>query len=250
MKDYASIVQKLIKGNNLDVDLERRNAFNKCLEYAENKLKDNSDYNYFVSIAAKTLGQPSILKDITSSIQTKGDEKLYLFYNPSHGPELCGNQSGLAYLSDILSRLAKSKLDSDHIHLDDIEGYLYGNSYPLTIYKEKDAWFAEHAKPQEPEPKKPIQQRHLNPSDIKALLLPGPIPPAPELITKNKVYKVIRVEKYQNQKVWKKSIRQSSDRMFVFSFLDDGGNPVSFALDLDDEAIFLFTEKDLLQLYS
>jgi hypothetical protein len=243
--DYARIIQKLIEGIDMDSDLERKKAFNKCVEYAEKELKDKSDYNYFVAMAAKMLGQPPIFKDITASIQTKGDEKLYLFYNPSHGPELCGNESGLSYLSEILTLLSKSKLDVDHVHLDHI---LYGNSYPLTIWKERDTWFKEHATKKESEPEKPIPRRDLNPSEIKALLFPVPMPP-PELLTKNKLYKIISVEKYQDQKVWEKAIRQSKERMFVFKILDDVGNQVSFAFDLDDTAVLFFTQGDLVQLY-
>ncbi len=244
-----SMIRELIKGTNLDDDLDRKKAFHKCVEYAENKLKDNSEYNHFVSIAAKTLRQPAIVKNISESIQTRGDEKLYLSYSPSHGPELCGNEPGLSFLSHIFGTLSRSKMDGEHVHLYAGEEPLYGNSYPLTIFKEGDQWFEEHAKSKEMKPEEPIRQRNLSPSEIKALLFPVPIPPS-ELITQNKIYKVIRVEKYRNQKVWEKRIRESNDRMFVFSFLDDGGKPASFAFDLDDEAIFLFTGTDLQQLSS
>jgi hypothetical protein len=248
MKDYSSIIQELIKGINLDVDLERKKAFNKCVEYADKKLRDSLDYNYLISMAAKQLNQTPLMKDITSFVQTDGNEKLHLSYSEKQGPVLCGNESGLAYLSEVLRLLSKSNMDADHVHLYYGEHPLYGNSYPLTIYKEKDIWFEEHAVGKESKPEEPIQQRDLNPSEIRSLLFPIP-PPPPLLLTQNKLYKIISVEKFRDQEVWKKAIRQSNDRMFVFEFLDDGGNTVSFAFDLDDTAVFFLTQKDLQQLY-
>ena len=71
--------------------------------------------------------------------------------------------------------------------------------------------------------------------------------PSAELFGQNKLYQIIKVEKSRDQTVWKKAIRQSNDRMFVFKILDDFGNPVSFAFDLDNTVVLFFTRWDLVK---
>jgi len=68
------------------------------------------------------------------------------------------------------------------------------------------------------------------------------------MMTLNKIYKVSSCEKYKNQNVWVKEIREATDRVFTFRFTRDDNEIEEIGLDLDDETVLFFTKDDLTQL--
>jgi len=82
------------------------------------------------------------------------------------------------------------------------------------------------------------------PENIRAFLSIYNAPPNLR-ITVGQVYLVRSCRKYEDQKVWVKSIRPEKDRMWVFAFNDDSGKECQLALDLDDQAIVFITAENV-----
>ena len=94
------------------------------------------------------------------------------------------------------------------------------------------------------EDKKVIIKRDLAAKDIIALSVTTHVPPTVPM-TPLKLYRIKKCNKFKNQKVWQKEIREEKDRMFVFNFINDEGNDYKFAFDIDDTEIFFMTKINL-----
>ena len=249
--DYDKIIKQLISEFELDSEIGRKKAYQKCIEYADLNLDDTSDYNPFVTRASERLVQENIHKDIARrTVEESGDEKLHLTYSKKSGPVLTGNASGLSYLSRIIKNLSEAIMNSEHSHLYYGEPPLYGNSYPLIIYLEDDDWFAKHAQDDEKEERNvstKYKYRAIDVDKIVAFLVSDRVPPD-FMMTPNKIYKISSCEKYKDQDVWIKKIRETTDRLFIFKFTRDDDEIEEIALDLDDEKVLFFAKDDLTQL--
>lgn len=249
--DYDKIIEQLISEFELDSETGRKKAYQKCIEYADLNLDDTSDYNPFVTRASERLGQENIHKDIARrTVEESGDEKLHLTYSKESGPVLTGNASGLSYLSRVIKNLSETTMNSEHSHFYYGEPPLYGNSYPLIIYLEDDDWFVKHAqddKEKEGHGETKYKYRNIDVDKIVAFLVSDRLPPG-FMMTPNKIYKVSSCEKYKDQDVWIKRIRDKTDRLFIFKFTRDDDEIEEIALDLDDEKVLFFAEADLAQL--
>ena len=242
-------INNLVEGFNLSLESERAKAYRKCIAYAERELADNIVYNKFLQSAASKLRQTPVIKNIAEELAPPPDtkSKLHLTYSETSGPCLTGNSCGLKYLSDIICNLSNSKLIGEHIHLYDEEFPMYGDSYPLTIYFESDDWFEKYAKRSTEEDTKEaeedIKERNLNIQKLVGFLVITEPPPTMPIIS-NKIYKILSFEPYTDQKVWSKNIRESKERMYVFSFVNDDGVKDKFAFDIDDSAIIIFDNEE------
>ncbi|MHC4568530.1 MAG: hypothetical protein ACYTE3_22555 [Planctomycetota bacterium] len=249
--DYRNIIEQLIAEYDLDSDVGRKKAYEKCIEYADCDLDFTPDYNPFLDAAAERLGQEPVRKDIARRMTRKsGTEKLHLIYSEEVGPVLTGNATGLSYLSEVLKGLSNATINGEHSHFYDGEPPLYGNSYPLTIYFEDDEWFARHARGEEANEENGStehEQRDVDVDKIEAFMLRGKVIVDP-MMTPGKIYKVSTCHKYHKQDVWVKKIREQEDRVFIFDFNRDDGEPQQLALDLDDKEVLFFTEEHLTQL--
>ena len=245
--DYNKIIEELISEFNLLSDLDKKKAYLKCIKYADANL-DFMEYNSFAAAAADRLDQRRVSKDtVRSMVKLKGNEKLHLYFSEENGPELVGNQAGLTYLWKLIKNLSHAKLAGEHIHLDYGEMPWYIESYPLTICLEDDKWFAaldENRESVNVTPLEPVDPAHLNTNGIAALILTTNAPPQ-LLMSKNKIYKVISCERYNNHRVWTKYIRNSQERMYKFQFKRDDGEVQEVAFDLDDQSIVFFTADEL-----
>lgn len=247
--NYDRIINKITSKFNLESDVEKQKAYQKCIEYSDQNLDGTSDYNPFLKRAADMLGQDPVRKDMArGNIEPSGEEKLHLTYSKTSGPVLTGNASGLSYLSEVIKELSEAEISGEHSHFYYNEPPLYGNSYPLTIYLEDDNWFAEHAQVDEAEEKSDeVKYKDINVNEIMAFMISDKIPPSSMMRTQ-KIYKVLSCEKYSSQDIWIKKIREQTDRIFVFEFKRDDGQFQELGLDLDDDTIFFLTKDELNQL--
>ncbi len=240
---YKSKIDSIAKKYNLDSDVERKQAYQECLAYAEQHYADTYDINPFLKEAADRFGQQYVNKNaIYRMVKSDGSEKATLDYSESNGPTLTANRSGLKLLSNLFLALSKCKMEGEHIHLWNNTHPMSGNTYPLTIYYENDNWFSqnEEEQPKKQADSKNIPTRDVNPASVTGLVFTTPAPPSISL-THMRFYKVNGFKKYDGQKVWRKTIRENNDRMMIFAFLDDTKTEIEFALDLDDKEILLLS---------
>ena len=249
--DYDKIIKELISKFELKSETDRKKAYQKCIEYADQNLDHTFHYNTFVEKAAETLVQVTIRKDISRRIvKISGDEKLQLIYSKESGPILTGNASGLSYLSEVIKNLSEATMNGEHSHFFYGEPPLYGNSYPLIIYLESDDWFRKidrDDKKKQKNSKPEYKHRDIDIGKIVAFLISDKVPPE-LLVTTNKIYKVYSCEKYEDKDVWLKIIRENTDRIFIFQFRKDDNEIEEIGLDLDDEKVLFLTKDDLTQL--
>ena len=251
MMDYNGIIEELVAEFDLDSDTGRRKAYLKCAEYADRNLDCTLDYNPFLDVAAQRLQQEPERRDMVRRMtEQSGDEKLHLIYRDEVGPELTGNAAGLSYLSEGVKGLSNSTMNGEHSHFFAGEPPLYGNSYPLTVYFEHDEWFAKHAKDDDAHEEGRATEhefRDIDVEKIEAFMLSGKVI-VDLMMTPGKIYRVTACQKYEDQDVWVKKIREQEDRVFIFSFTSDDGESQQLALDLDDEEVVFFTRERLSQL--
>jgi hypothetical protein len=251
--DYKNLISDITKGFNLNSELDRRKAYNKCIEYAEENLDDTEDYNPFISEAAELFSQTRLFKDfMKNTIKTTGEEKIQLSYSESTGHEIIGNPDGLMYLSRLLRNLSRSKISGEHINFYYSKFPLFGESYPFTIFHEDDKWFIEESDTFTEDEKAGfipnIETRNLDPVSIIGIL-PTSVTPPPLMMTKGTVYKVLAFKKYENEMIWKKELREGDiSRMYTFTFKRDDDELQELAVDLDDESFYFITTADLLNL--
>ncbi len=245
--NYKEELNSIINKYDLDSNVQRKQAYIECVKYADSHYANTFDINPFLKEAAEILKQEYIVKDaIYSMTPFDSTEKVKLEYSQSNGPTMTANRSGLAYLSKLLQNLSKAKHAGEHVHLWGDKHPMTGKTFPLTIFFEDDVWFSKHDDSddadQKPEPE--IEQRDVDPISIVGVVFTRPGPPTIQL-EPLKYYKIRQSEKYTDQKVWKKKIRDTDNRLYVFTFLDDSNVSVRFALDLDDKEIFFLSQNDL-----
>lgn len=247
MNDKDQLKQILSK-HDLQSEEARKKAYQECGKYADENIPNNVEYNAFMEKAAKKLNQTMIRKDtVKANIEESGREKLHLTYSPEGGPVLTGNQEGLVYLSKLAHQLAQAKEQGGHTHLYAGDPPLFGDSYPLTIYYEEDQWFWRYSKEDQKIPKTNIPERSINPDRIYAFLVTDRVPPTLPF-SANRIYKVLSVEKYQDQSVWIKQIREDRNRVYVVSFINNQDQKWRYGVDLDDPDVIFLREEDCTQL--
>jgi hypothetical protein len=251
MMDYARVVESLIGEYDLSNETGRKKAYQRCEEYAERHLQARLEFNAFMAVVAERLGMaPMRRNDFRDSVgEVPEGAKLYLTYAPKVGPELTGNADGLRHLAALLAELAEQAVEHDHVHLDPGVVPMYGRTYPLTIYHEPDTWFGSLEEKESKEgPGEPdLAVRDIQPFEIAALCLLANVPPE-MLLTKHRLYRVLFVDAGKEEGVWKKCIRASRERLFLFTLVNDDGAPQHFGFDLDDPEVLFFTRQDIARL--
>ena len=248
--DYRSAFEELIAGINMESDLDKRKAFSKCRQFAEDNIDNYYDFNAFLQEAAIALEQKHIY-----GIPMKGlasltlDAKLFLRFSEFGGPELSGNAAGLFFLAKSINLLIKSGKSGENFHLYATQPPMSGQSHPLAVYLHEDSWFDENDdQPGEDNSRCfPIVRRRMHISEIVAFSLvvesPSELP-----IKRNKIYRIISKEKHNGELIWKKVIRGDNiSRVYQFSFYCEDGYDEKIALDLDDGGVIFYTEEDLVQ---
>jgi hypothetical protein len=246
--NYWEKLNSIIRKYDLASDVQRQQAYFECITYADTHYANTFDINPFLKEAAEILKQEYVVKDaIYGMTPFDKTERVVLKYKKLHGPTITANKSGLIYLSKLLLNLSNAKIMGEHVHLWCDKHPMAGDTFPLTIYIEDDTWFSKHDDSedadQKPEPK--IEQRDIDPFSIVGVVFTKSGPPTIQLVPL-KFYKIQQIEKYTDQKVWKKKVRDiDNNRLYVFTFLDDSNVSVRYAMDLDDKEIFFLSQKDL-----
>ena len=242
--DQSRVVKRLLAKYDLASEVGRKRAYQKCEDYADEHFPGRVEYNAFMEAVADKLGMPSRRK--VSFAKEIGDVpengKLHMTYVSQVGPELTGNAEGLRCLAALVAELAKQAIEHDHAHLYADSPPMWGDTYPLTIYHEPNAWFEQLGAEEEKESQ--IAARDIDPSDIVALCVLGEIPPD-MLLTKRRLYRVLSVKAYKGQKVWEKRIRDEDERLFLFTLINDEGAHESFGFDLDDPELLPFSRREI-----
>ena len=142
--NLPKLMETIITGCDLSNEQGRKEAFERCVRYADEHLAHSLECNLFLAEAAERLGQTRVMKDVVHSIVPVPEgARLHLAYQPDCGPVLTGNPAGLKYLSELAATLAQAPLAGEHVHLDWNEPPFNSDTYGLILYRESDEWFEE-----------------------------------------------------------------------------------------------------------
>jgi hypothetical protein len=127
---------------------------------------------------------------------------------------------------------------------------MQGDTYGLTVFFEPDEWFDRYAQNYERDDEPFIPVRKIAAGAVIALCVTVDFPPT-FYMSKDKVYRVMKYEEYDGRDgIAAKRIRESTARIYTFTLVDDRGEDMKFAFDLDDTGVVFFTSGDLEQVRS
>ncbi len=246
---FTTLIGELTSGFDLNVATQRKSAYIKCYEYARENLMQSEECNLFLAEAAKALEQtPISMKVIDKMSAPSGAERINLRYSRTYGVLLSANRPGLAYLSRVMDFLSNTPVESEYVYFRGDTPPMEGDSFGLSVYFEPDEWFDRYAKGYEEDDEPYIAERTIAAGAVVALCMTEE-PPLRIYLSKDKIYRIVKFEECDGREgIPYKRIRESITRMYVFTLVDDRGQEIDFALDLDDESIVYFTFGDLEQL--
>ena len=167
--------------------------------------------------------------------------------------EIAGNREGLRDLADIcngLSELSEEQANTpaNHWHIADFMNTAEPGSVPTVILLKRN-WPDSDSDtgPDINTGSEPIHTRDIHPPDIRAFCILGPIPP-PLCVSEKKIYKVQSCRKWKGEKVWTKELREESERIHIFTFLNDERKSVEIGIDLDDTSVLFFAVQEIEQI--
>ena len=246
---FMTLIGELTSGFDLSVETQRKSAYIKCYEYARENLMQSEECNQFLADAAKVLEQaPISMKVIDKMAEPSGAERINLLYNSTYGILLSANRPGLSYLSRVMEFLSKTPVEGEYVYFRGDAPPMEGDTFGLTVYYEPEEWFDRYAKGYNEKDEPYIEARKLAAGAVVALCLTV-APPLRVYLNQGKIYRVIKFEEYESGKgVPYKRIRESAARSYVYTLVDDRGQEIDIALDLDDWEVVYFTMGDLGQL--
>lgn len=243
------IIDDLLKSVDMSSEIDRRRAYIRCIEYADENIPFD-EYNLFLAKTADKLGQSRLMRDLLSlKVKSNGREKIHITFEDVDGCQIIANPEGCLYLARAFRALSTSKLPGEHIHLLYGEHPLKGESYPAVLYMEDNAYFLPMEQGTAEEGTEwPVVKREIHPKDIAGMFISEYIPEQ-LMITVNKVYPVLRWEWLTpGKQAWKKEIREDSSRVVIFTFIRDDGQEQEVGLDLDDELVGFVTHEEVKKL--
>jgi len=249
---FAGLIGELTSGFDLTFEMQRKGAYNRCYEYASEKLADSEQCNLFLAEAAQVLGQAPVRIDVIDPMAAPtGAERINVVSSGNYGIVLTGNRDGLSYLSRVMEFLSRSPIGNEYVYLRGDNPPMVGDTFGLTVYYEPDEWFDKYAQgnPAQDEYEEPyIPGRKIAAAAVVALCVTVE-PPLKIFLSKDKIFRVISFEGYDGKEgIPTKRIRESFSRMYVFTLVDDRGQEIEIAFDLDDWDIVYFSMGDLEQL--
>jgi len=246
---YSELIGGLVSGFDLSMEVGRKEAYNRCYEYAAQNLSQSAECNVFLAEAAEMLGQTRIHMDLVENMAApSGAERFYVAFDGNSECELTGNRSGLIYLSRVFRVLSETPMEGEHIHFNQGDLAMQGNTHGLTVFFEPDEWFDRYAQDYEKDDESFIPERKIAAGAVIALCVTVDFPPT-FYMSKDKIYRVIKYEEYDGlEGIATKRIRESISRMYTFTLVDDRGEDVKFAFDLDDWTVVFLTSGDLEQI--
>ena len=245
--DCGRLIDELISGCDLGTEEGKTTAYARCADYADKNIDHRRALNDFMQLVAKRLDVLPVRLD--SFLDTVGDPpegaRIHVKVVKENLVNVTGNADGLRYLASLILELARDAVEHDHAHLYADEPPMCGDVY-LTVYHEPDPWFKSLDKEgsAEEEQTLSVAERDIDPSEIAALCVLAKTPPAMRL-TPNRPYRVLSVDVYQGQGIWERRIRESDERFFVFTLVNDEGSEEAYGFDLDDPNVLLFSQQDV-----
>ena len=255
-RDFDDLFARTTASFDLSDEVQRRQAYQGCLDYVNETLGYTFDANIFLARAAEKLEvMPAVLGVVKAMVKLPDDARILLTYTPQGGPDLTANPDGLRYLSELCRILSEANSPHEHVHLYPNEPPMQSNSFGLTLYNEPSTWFDDRAEEEAAaESNTPTQseeptRRAVKPAEVVALGLfsETPFPPF-VLMTGGRLYRIQKQTRWKTQKVTSKPFRdEDKSRMIVWTLQNDAQKKVRVALDLDDPEIRYFTAADLRQ---
>jgi transcriptional regulator with XRE-family HTH domain len=255
---YEAILDTILSAFDLSQPVGRKQAYQECLRYADQRWSGTRDHNPFTWTAAERLRQDRIVVDVfRRHVPEGGDEALRLSWEEGTGPVLAGNRAGLRYLHGLLGRIADHATPGEHVHLRDEDGLWRGCSFPLTLsLLDEERFAAEESEDGETEEEDAEdgerggqpQRREIEPRKIAALMVLYEHILPEMLLTPGKLYRVLDCHRFsEGERVWRCGMRDEIDRTYVFHFRWDDGKKTEVAFDLDDPNVLFLTKEALEQ---
>jgi len=248
-RNLGELMETIITGCDLSREDGRREAYDRCVRFADEHLGRSLECNLFLAQAAERLGQARVMKDVVHAlVPVPEGARLHLAYQPDCGPVLTGNGAGLKYLSELLATLAEAPLAGEHVHLEWNASPFSGDTYGLIVYRESEEWFEETGEDwaESDEAEDELNRSEIAIEEVFALQFWGE--PGPGLsLRANRVYPVLSRTKGCGDDIFCKAIREDDARLWVFTIRDDRGDSLSLALDLDDPDVNFLARSDLIQ---
>jgi hypothetical protein len=246
-KDYAQILDQIIRPFDLSHDFGRKRAYEATIDYARQYLISDPQCDEFLKTAAERLGFQAISFDaLENRVKVPKDAWLDVWISDEDDEvALTGTKEGIQYLIDLLTHLRDSGDPEQHVHLDRGLVPMTENSANLVLFKEEETWFtgagtegaADHYPQREIDPKQiyAIQFIHYPPEDL-------PISP-------HRLYRVLSV---QDDDGYTPNVKEfvdgREDRYCRFTFIADNEEKFTYSFHLDDPAVNYFTHREILKL--
>jgi hypothetical protein len=249
-KELQRILDAIISGCETKSPEGRKEAFERCLDYAEQHLGSSLECNLFLAWAAERLGQSRVLKRVVQEMVERSENaRLHVGYQPDWGMVLTGNPEGLKYLSELLSLLSESPVEGEFVEMEPEDEELCGDSFGMVAFREADEWFEQMEEDQEfqEEDSSLVLRKGLDASKVLGVQFLADPPPSFNL-RRNRLYLVKEVKKRTGEDIYEKLIREDTDKLWVFAFHDDNYELVKMALDLQDPEINFLTRADMEQI--
>jgi hypothetical protein len=246
-KDYAQILDQIIRPFDLSHDFGRKRAYEATIDYARQHLISDPQCDEFLKTAAERLGFQAISFDaLENRVKVPKDAWLDVWISDEDDEvALTGTKEGIQYLIELLTHLRDSGDPEQHVHLDRGLVPMTENSANLVLFKEEETWFtgagtegaADHYPQREIDPKQiyAIQFIHYPPEDL-------PISP-------HRLYRVLSV---QDDDGYTPNVKEfvdgREDRYCRFTFIADNDEKFTYSFHLDDPAVNYFTHREILKL--
>ena len=246
---FSELIGDLVSGFDLSIEVGRKEAYSRCYEYARENLSQSAECNLFMAEAAEMFGQTRIHMDLVENMAApSGAERFHVAFDGNSECELTGNRSGLSYLSRVFRVLSETPMEGEHIHFNQGDPGMQGNTHGLTVFFEADEWFDRYAQDYERDEEQFIPEKKIDVRAVIALCVTVDFPPT-FYMSKDKIYRVVEYEEYDGREgIAAKRIRESISRMYAFTLVDDRGEDMKFVFDLDDWTVVFLTSGDLEQI--
>ena len=244
---HAKLLDQLLSPFDLTHDFGRKRAYESVIDHAREHLVDDPHCNDFLTAAAKRLGfAPVSFDTIESRVKLPKGAWLDLWISDEDEEvALTGTREGIQYLIDLLTQLKNSNDREEHIHLDRSYLPLTESSANLVLFKEDESWFTGAVAEADVER---YPKREIEPSSIYALQFIH-YPPDDLPITANKLYRVTRTEKAEeNAENTKEFPEGSADRYYRFTFTADQSERFTYVFHLDDPGVNYFSHREIVSL--
>ena len=246
-KDYAQILDQIIRPFDLSHDFGRKRAYEATIDYARQHLISDPQCDEFLKTAAERLGFQAISFDaLENRVKVPKDAWLDVWISDEDDEvAFTGTKEGIQYLIDLLTQLRDSGDPEQHVHLDRGLVPMTENSANLVLFKEEETWFTgaatEGATDHYP-------QREIDPKQIYAIQFIH-YPPEDLPISAHKLYRVLKVEEDDGYSATVKEFGEGTDdRYFRFTFMADNDEKFTYSFHLDDPAVNYFTHREILKL--